>query len=82
MAMAQGSCRFRVTNGSDAPSVLIIEPWASEYPLLRGKTYDVVVEGDLAHSFEIEWRPDAVIVYALDGAGSLVTVYEDGHELP
>jgi hypothetical protein len=79
--LGQGSCRFRIVNRRDATFVLVIEPWANEYPFPPGKTYELVVEGDVKKPFEVEWYEDRVVVYSIDTKGAMVRIFEDGREI-
>jgi hypothetical protein len=82
MLFHNGAFRFRVTNRMSVARTLVLEPWATEYHFPPGKTYEIRGEGDLRAPFEIEWYDDRVVIYSIDTKGSLMTVFEDGRELP
>jgi len=71
--------KFRLANRLTESRTLIIEPWADELEMAPGATYNIVAEGAPDSAFEIEIKSDAIILYAHDNAGALVTVFdEDG----
>ena len=76
-----GKVTLKVTNKLGEARVLIIEPWASEYVLPPGRSFDVIAEGDLSYPLEVELTPDRITVYAFDSAGAMLTVHNDGREV-
>jgi hypothetical protein len=73
-----GRVTLKVTNRLEEARVLIIEPWATEYMLPAGSSFDVIAEGDLALPLEVEVADDRITVYAFDSAGALLTVLDNG----
>ena len=69
---------LKVTNKFDEPRVLVVEPWASEYLLPPGKSFDVIADGDLSYPLEIELSADHITVYAFDCAGAMITIQHGG----
>jgi hypothetical protein len=59
-------------------AILIIEPWASEYVLPAGKSFDVIAEGDLSCPLELEVGQDHITIYVFDSAGAIVSVQDNG----
>jgi hypothetical protein len=81
MTRINGRVTLKVTNKLDEPRVLIIEPWASEYLLPPGKSFDVIADGDLSYPLEVELAGDHITVYAFDSAGAMITVQHEGREV-
>lgn len=81
MTRINGRVTLKVTNKFAEPRVLIVEPWASEYLLPPGKSFDVIANGDLSYPLEIELVADHITVYAFDSAGAMITVQHEGREV-
>lgn len=76
-----GRVTLKLSNKLEEPRVLIIEPWASEYLLPAGKSFDVIAEGDLNYPLEVEVAQDHITVYAFDSAGAMITVQDGGRDV-
>lgn len=81
MTTINGRVTLKITNKLEEPRLLIIEPWASEYLVPPGKSYDVIADGDLSYPLEVELAPDHITVYAFDSAGAMITVQHNGREV-
>jgi len=57
-----------VRNSDRAPTVLCVEPWATEISMEPDKTYLVIFDGPEGKFPEIEWRRDRVILYGWSGS--------------
>ena len=65
--------RVEVTNSSSHAKELILEPWASEYPIAPGETLIVEAEGPAAYAIlEIDEDEQYFTVYAWDGSDARV----------
>jgi len=72
---------LKLTNSGDAKRTVILEPWAGEYVLGPGRSYEIIAEGDLGRPLEIEFDNETVTVYSFDSEGALLTIFENGKEL-
>ena len=79
--MKSSKVTLRITNRLDTSRIVVLEPWAGEYTLAPGKSFDVVAEGDLEYPLELEILGDRVIVYSFDSAGALLSIFQDGKEI-
>jgi len=74
--------KFRLANRLPESHTLLIEPWGEELQIPSGATYNIVAEGAPDSAFEIEIQSDAIILFAHDNAGALVTVFDEhGHSV-
>jgi hypothetical protein len=65
LAMSNIVKRVQVTNTSSHTKELILEPWASEYPIAPGETLIVEAEGPAAYAIlEIDEDEQYLTVYA------------------
>lgn len=68
------------SNGTSAPLLLIIEPWAEEYWIAPHSSVDVIAEGDdEAGTLEMEHVEQGIVIYAWQG--SIISVIKDGTPL-
>ena len=67
--------KSRVTNDRKYPVTLIIEPWADEYPMPPGLTYEIRFEGPAGTSIEFASRDQELIVWG--SPGSTFSLYQD-----
>lgn len=79
---ATGRITLRLRNSLTGPRTLILEPWTTEYTISPGRAYDIIAEGNLSLPLEVELADDAVTIYAFDSSDAMLTVLEDGKELP
>lgn len=59
--------------------MLILEPWAEEFEILSGATFEFIGEGEKEGSFEIEFSEDAIIVFGWES--STVRIFCNGEEI-
>lgn len=73
--------RIHVSNRRAQPIRLIVEPWANEYPMEPGTSYQVEFSGPSSpNPLEVEDRDDGIVVYGW--VGSVYRVRdEDGVEI-
>ena len=70
-----------VTNVQSSDYVVIVEPWATEYRLAPGATLHLTEkDGDPTESIEVHLGDNVATFFAR--RGGIVTVYQDGVELP
>lgn len=69
----------QITNSSKDSKLLILEPWAEEFELFAGKTFEFFGEGEKEGKFEVEFTEDAIIVFAWES--SMVKIFCDGEEI-
>lgn len=81
MRRTKGKVTLRLTNSSEVAKIIVLEPWAGEYTLPPGKSYEIVASGDLQDPLEIEMINDDIVIYSFDSAGAMLTIYSDGKEL-
>ena len=73
LAMSNIVKRVQVTSTSSHAKELILEPWASEYPIAPGETLIVEAEGPAAYAIlEIDEDEQYFTVYAWDGSDARV----------
>ncbi len=77
----QAAIRLKLTNGLTIPRRVVLEPWAGEYTLHPGKSFEIVAEGDMKEPLEVEILEDTVVVYALNSVGAMLSIFQDGTEL-
>jgi hypothetical protein len=70
---------IRITNSSPETKTLILEPWAEEFEMLSGKTFEFFGKAEQEGSFEVEFIADKIIVFLWSGA--TVRVFCEGEEL-
>ena len=70
---------IRITNSSEDSKLLILEPWAEEFEMFSGKTFEFVGEGEKEGNFEIEFNENTIIVWGWES--SAVKIFCDGEEL-
>ena|SRR5690348_10853232 len=71
---------IKVANASHDRAVeFILEPWAEQYTMAPGTSFDVVAEGPPGDYVQIEWSETRIVVYGW--TGSVISVYEKGREL-
>jgi hypothetical protein len=76
-----GRVSLRLNNAQDGPLTVILEPWASEYQLLPGLTFDVVeTDGDPAELIEVQVGAGTLTLFARTGAK--MSIFHEGAELP
>lgn len=73
--MRNGKVTLKITNRLDTPRVVVLEPWAGEYTLHPGRTFEIVAEGDLECPLELEVIEERLVVYSFDSAGALLTIF-------
>ena len=59
--------------------LVVLEPWASEFPMPAGAIFEVVACGPAGDTLEAEFEEERIVVYAWPG--SLAQVYYDGVEI-
>jgi hypothetical protein len=79
--MATGKVTLKLTNRLDVPRLVVLEPWTGEYTLQPGRTFEIVAEGDLECPLEVEVIDERVVIYSLDSAGAMLTIFQDGKEI-
>jgi hypothetical protein len=57
----------------------IVEPWANEFWMEPGETFEIVAHGPANGSLELAFGPESIVVFGW--SGSLVAVYTDGERL-
>ena len=70
---------IQITNSSHKAKKLFLEPWAEEFEMASGKTFDFVAEAEQEGNFEIEFGDSEIGVFAW--STSTVKVFCDGKEL-
>ena len=71
---------LRISNRTGIGMRLVIEPWATEYPLPPSATLDVVETGGSAEeAIEVQLEADRVILCAR--TSGIMSVFHDGVEL-
>ncbi len=75
------SVRFSHKDSEDI--TLVIEPWATEVPMVAGKSYQLTFTDDGSHppDLEIVFSADERVLYAFGWPGSSFSIYEDGRDL-
>ena len=68
-----------VTNSSNTPLVLCVEPWANEIMMEPGKAYLAVFDGPEGKFLTVEWRKDSITLYGW--SGSVAQVLLEGTEV-
>lgn len=68
-----------VTNSFKDSKLLILEPWAEEFEIPSGKSFEFVGEGEKEGNFEVEFSENAIIVFGWES--STVKVFCDGQEI-
>jgi hypothetical protein len=71
----------RLTNSTQRPQTVILEPWTGEYRLPPGVPLDIVVEGTPSTPLQVEIEEDRVIVTSFDTGDALLTAFREGREL-
>lgn len=79
---ATGSIRLKLTNSLPVARQVILEPWTGRCPLEPGQSFVIVAEGDMTEELEIELFDETVTVYALNSEGAMLTILQDGVEIP
>lgn len=69
----------QITNSSEDSKLLILEPWAEEFELPSGKTFEFVGEGEKKGKFEVELSENAIIVFGWES--STVEIFCDGEKI-
>ena len=69
----------QITNSAKDSKLLILEPWAEEFEILSGKTFEFVGEGEKEGKFEVEFTENVIIVFGWQG--SRVKIFCDGEEI-
>jgi hypothetical protein len=69
----------QITNSTKESKMLILEPWAEEFEMLSGDTFEFVGEGEKEGKFEIEFSENAIIVFGWES--STVKIFCDGNEI-
>lgn len=69
----------KVTNSAQDSKLLILEPWAEEFEILSGETFEFIGEGEKEGQFEVEFNEDAIIVFSWDS--STVRIICNGEEI-
>ena len=67
---------IRLVNSWPADTVVRLEPWADEYAMPQGATYDVVARGPRRGTLEVEFGEDAITVWCWEG--SVVSLLHEG----
>jgi len=70
---------IQITNSSKDSRWLILEPWAEEFELLAGKSFEFLGEGETEGRFDVEFNEDAIIVFGWES--STVKIFCDGEEI-
>ncbi len=71
--------RMTVVNRFSHRLRFIVEPWANEFWLEPGETFEVVAQGPNSGALELAFGPNTIVVFGW--SGSLVAVYADGERL-
>ena len=69
----------QVTNSFKDSKLLILEPWAEEFEMLSGETFEFVGEGEKEGNFEVEFSENAIIVFGWES--STVKIFCDGEKI-
>ena len=70
---------IQITNSAKDSKLLILEPWAEEFEMLSGSTFEFIGEGEKEGNFEVEFRENAIIVFGWES--STVKIFCDGEEI-
>lgn len=69
----------RVSNARTVDMPFYLEPWGEEYALAPGAVIEIVAEGPVEGTLEVEMADDHITVYGWPG--STVTLFQDEIEL-
>lgn len=70
---------IKIKNSSAEQKKLYLEPWAEEFKIGAGKTFEFLAKADYEGDFEVEFDKDAIIVWAWES--STVTVFCEGEKI-
>lgn len=68
--------RTSLTNATAAEQTVVVEPWADEYALQAGETFDVLGQAPRAGTLEVEFGGNRIVVWGWEG--SVVNLYREG----
>lgn len=80
--------KLTVTNRSEQPVVLMLEPWGEDYWIQSGETFELFpAEPEEMFYFAVEYRASAIAVFAEGGCRSVRVeregqLLECGHQRP
>lgn len=77
--VAECTVRALVVNSREEQVEFHLEPWGSVYPMPPGATFEVVAAGPVGGHLEVVVGDERIAVWGW--AGSVVDVFQDGHEL-
>jgi hypothetical protein len=77
--MMKYESKIIISNSSTRPKKIYLEPWAEEFEMSSGKTFELFAKAEEEGNFEVEFNDDNITVYLWPG--STVKVYCEGEEL-
>jgi hypothetical protein len=73
---------YRLKNSGSATLAVYLEPWGGEYSLAPGEEADLRAAGPSDHPLHWEVGDGKLVVFSLAEAGSSLTLWRDGVEIP
>ena len=68
-----------LSNHSNKPLTLHIEPWGSQLTMPHGSTFQIVAGAQVQGEIEVHYQENDILVWSWEG--SILTVFVDGTEI-